>query len=114
MIKHALLSLLSVALTACTIVQVQGANPSTSVHFGVLKIEPTPGARSISYRIRGVGLVPSLNGATLGVAREDVVLAYRPEDCRIVLFDWPTEPTLRQSLADQLSNPATCQSRSAR
>jgi hypothetical protein len=114
MIKHALLLFIIAALSACTIVQVQGADPSTSVHFGVLRLDPAPGARSVSYRIRGVGLVPSLNGATLGIAREDVVLAYHPEDCRIVLFDWPTEPTLRQLLADRLSSSTICQPGSAR
>ena len=112
--KHALLYAAVTALPACTIVQVQGASPSTTVHFGVLKIDPAPGARSISYSIRGVGLVPNLNGATLGFAREDVVLAYHPEDCRVVLFNWPEGSADQQSLAHQLSNPAICQSRSAR
>ena len=114
MIRHALLSLFAISLPACTIVQVQGGNPSTAVHFGLLKIEPAPGARSISYRVRGIGLVPSLNGATLGFAREDAVFAYHPEDCRIVLFDWPAAPADRRDLAVRLSSPEICQSGSAR
>lgn len=109
MIKHALLSLFAITLSACTIVQVQGGSPATSVHLGILKIDPAPGARSISYRIRGIGIVPSLNGATIGYSREDVVLAYRPEDCRIVLFDWPAERVERRDLAAQLANSDICQ-----
>jgi hypothetical protein len=74
------------SLPACTIVQVQGATPSTSLHLGVVKFVPDAGARSVSYRIRGVGIVPTTNGMTLGYAREEAVLAYHPEDCRIVVF----------------------------
>lgn len=97
--------------SSCTIVQVQGANPSTSLHFGILKIEPAVGARSLSYRVRGIGLVPHTNGATLGYAQEDAVLAYNPEDCRVVIFEMPAEG---RDLLDRLVDPAICQPGRAR
>ena len=74
--RGAFLAMTLALLPACTIVQVSGANPATSIHFGILKLEPALGARSISYRIRGVGLVPVHNGATIGFAREDAVLVF--------------------------------------
>lgn len=98
-------------LTSCTIVRVQGANPATSIHFGILRLEPAAGARSVSYRIRGIGLVPSTNGTTLGYAREDAVLAYHPEDCRVVIFELPAES---RDLFDPLLDPAICQPRRTR
>lgn len=97
--RSAFLTLTLSLLPACTIIQVSGADPSTSLHFGVLKLEPAPGARSLSYRIQGFGLVPGHNGATLGFAREDVVLVFDPNDCRTIIFDAPDNDLVDAALA---------------
>jgi len=74
-----------------------------------LKIEPSPGARSVSLRIRGVGIVPGTNGATIGFAQEEAILAYHPEDCRVVLFDLPRAEAERRAWVEQLGDQALCQ-----
>jgi len=97
--NHALLILFLLAMSSCTIVQVNGANPVTSFHFGVLKLEPAAGAGSLSYRSRGFGLVPGLNGVTIGFAREDTVIVFDPDDCRTVVFDAPSDELLSNVVA---------------
>jgi hypothetical protein len=108
MLKHAALLACCGIISACTVVQVRGGSPSTSVHLGILKIEPAPEARSLSLRIRGFGVVPGISGATLGFAQEDVVVAYHAEDCRIVLFEPPLGSVDRQWLTTLLNNPNIC------
>lgn len=74
-------------ISACTIVRVEGASPSTSVHMGTLKIEPQPGAGLMILRTKGIGLVPSVHGMTLGYRGEVAAWAYDPERCQVILFD---------------------------
>lgn len=99
---HILAMLIAAALPACTIIEVQGDRPSTSYHFGVLKISPAPGAGSVAYRSRGVGIVPGLSGLTVGYKSEDAVFVTDPDDCRIILFDRPHQ-AMAANAASQLN-----------
>lgn len=74
-------------LAGCTIVEVRGDGRPATLQFGVLRIDPGAGARAVILRSHGVGLVPGLDGATLGARSESAALIYAPEDCRLVLFD---------------------------
>lgn len=87
--------------TGCTIVQVNGPARATVAKFGILKIEPEGDARLVTYRSSGVGLVPSVNGATLGISSETVAIVLHPEDCRLVIFEMTAQEvaTLREVLA---------------
>jgi hypothetical protein len=87
MLRRAMMLLCAAFISGCTVIEVHGAQPSTSYHFGVLRIAPAPEAGSVAYRARGVGFVPGLNGLTFGYRREDAVLVVDPNDCRLVVFD---------------------------
>lgn len=108
MLKHAALLSLCAALGACTIIQVEGATPSTSAHFGILRLQPDAQARSISYRIRGIGIVPGMNGFTLGYSQEDTILVFSTTDCRVVVFEAPAGAESRRVLESLLENPNLC------
>jgi hypothetical protein len=87
--EHALLGALALLASACTVVRVEGPARVTNTHFGVLRIEPMPGAGMVAYRTRGLGLVPGPEGVTLGYSKAEVALAYDPRRCQSIVFQWP-------------------------
>ncbi|MGZ8286840.1 MAG: hypothetical protein ACXW27_16010 [Allosphingosinicella sp.] len=87
--KLASLGALALLASACTIVRVDGPARVTSTHFGVLRIQPEPGAGMVAYRTRGFGLVPGPEGVTLGYSKAEVALAYDPLRCQSIVFQWP-------------------------
>jgi len=76
---------------SCTIIELHGAERATLFKAGILHIAPHAGAGSVSYRATGVGLVPGLNGLTVGFSREDAVLVFDPDDCRTIIFESPPD-----------------------
>lgn len=85
------LGAISLLAPACTVVRVDGPARVSSTHFGVLRIEPPPGAAMLAYRTTGLGLVPAPEGLTVGYSRSDAVLSYDPSSCQVVVFKWPRE-----------------------
>lgn len=79
-------------LPSCTVIEIHGAGSArTTARLGVLKLVPEEGARAVFYRSRGLGVVPGLNGVTLGYAREDAAAIYTGSECRIVIFELPDD-----------------------
>ena len=96
-------------LPACTVIHVHGAEPRSIVRFGILQLAPAEGARSVSYRISGLGLVPGTRGATLGFSREEAVILFDAGACQIVFFEPPpATPDNRTWLEPLLANPNIC------
>jgi hypothetical protein len=92
MARNAVVALCLLLLPSCTLIEIHGAGPThTTARLGVLKLVPEDGARAVFYRSRGLGVVPGLNGATLGYAREDVAAVYARSECRIVIFELPDD-----------------------
>lgn len=71
--------------------QVEGKAGITAVSFGSLRIEPSGEARLVAYRSSGFGLVPGVNGLTLGYGSELVGVVFSPEDCRLVILEANSE-----------------------
>ena len=102
--------LLAPALGACTIVNVGPGDRVTMIRPGVLQIAPAPGAATLAYRTRGLGLVPGRSGPVLGWAREDAVLLYEPSQCRIVVLGPTISPAVAAFWAGLLKDhPDICQ-----
>lgn len=100
-------ALCSFAVAGCTIVNIEGTPGGVQVHGGVLKIVPADRPELIAYESEGFGLVPGLNGATLGYQKETVAMAYVPERCQVVVFRLPeTEAGLRlwRQITEQTSH----------
>lgn len=78
-------------LAACTIVRIDsGGDVKVSTHAGVLRIIPDERSSDfVAYRVRGLGVVPTRNGLTLGWAAEDAALVNDLSRCRIVIFAPP-------------------------
>lgn len=89
MVKRIFIAAAAWSCSACTVVEIHGASRATIVGLGVLRIESDPAAKALAYRVRGVGLVPTVNGITLGYAAQDAVLLTDPHDCRVVIFEQP-------------------------
>jgi hypothetical protein len=95
-------------LTACTIVEVSEGR-AVGIRPGVLRIEPDPASGLAAYRSTGVGLVPGVNGATLGYRREAVVLANSIAGCRVIVFELPEQPEAAALWRELLSrHPDIC------
>ncbi len=90
LLQLAPLCAIALLASACTVVRVEGPARVTSTHFGVLRIQPEPGAGMVAYRSRGFGLVPSPEGLTLGYSEAEVALAYDPARCQSIIFQWPS------------------------
>lgn len=88
--------------TACTVVRVDGAD-RVVVAAGVLRIEPGAGRRLVAVRAAGVGLVPGMAGATLGVHREEAALVFDGSDCRVIVLDAPEDPRAAAILAEAIA-----------
>lgn len=87
--SHApLLALILLMSNGCTIVLVDSGKV-TQGHFGTLSIEPAKQTGVIAYRSVGIGLVPTLRGATLGFARETVAVVSATSPCHVILFQTP-------------------------
>ena len=80
------LAAIVMALTGCTVINVDGPARISTVRLGVLRIEPVQ-PRTLVYRSLGIGLVPGRGGPTLGYRRDTVALVYAADDCRIILFE---------------------------
>lgn len=78
-------------LAGCTIVRVEGSGDvRVRAYPGVLRIVPDAQKQDVvAYRVRGIGLVPTRNGLTLGWAAEDAALMDDLSRCRILLFTLP-------------------------
>jgi hypothetical protein len=74
------------AVSACTTIEVEGAQRVVQRRFGVLAVVPDGDAQAVVLRTRGFGLVPSANGVTVGYRRETAAYFYEPTQCRVVLF----------------------------
>ena len=85
--RSVLLALFLMAAAGCTVVQVEGASPASAIAFGAVRLEAPDSPGWIAYRSRGLGLVPGIGGTTLGAATESAVLVFRPEECRVVIFE---------------------------
>ena len=92
------------ALGGCTIVRVEGARPAASVHFGVLRLVPDQPGAMVSIDATGIGLVPSHNGATLGLARSRMVFLNDVSRCRLVIFETGNDPQSRAFWAEALTD----------
>ena len=99
-----LLGALGLTASACTVVHVDGPVKVTSTHFGVLRIDPQPGAGLIAYRAEGVGLVAGPEGVTLGYSKAEVALAYDPLRCQSIVFRWPNSVDGRRLLLREIGN----------
>jgi hypothetical protein len=86
LLLRAQLSCVLVLSSGCTIVQVNGAAAVTSLHFGILQITPAPDTAATVVDIRGLGLVPTSDGVTLGGSREQAVYIPKSSDCRALFF----------------------------
>lgn len=89
-------------LAGCTIVRVEGASPSTSAHFGVLRLVPDSPDAMVSIDATGFGLVPGQAGATLGYARSRMVFTNDLSRCRLVIFETGNDPQSRAFWAEAL------------
>ncbi|MDO9487357.1 MAG: hypothetical protein Q7J32_03210 [Sphingomonadaceae bacterium] len=93
---------------SCTVVQVTEGQTVRS-HLGVLRIAPDAQTGLAAYRSAGIGVVPGINGATLGYRRENVVLAGAGAACRVVVFELPESREAAKVWRDILSaHPNIC------
>lgn len=94
-------------LAGCTIVRIESRDHvEVRAYPGLLRIAPDAQASSVvAYRVRGLGLVPTRNGLTLGWAAEDAALMPDTAACRILLFELPADTAAaeewRQFLAER-------------
>lgn len=102
MVRRLAAILICAALGGCTIVKVEGARPVRSAHFGTLRLSPEAGAGAVTYRMRGFGLIPGRNSLSLGYVREDAAIIYDPDDCRVVIFQLPSDADARSALLTAL------------
>jgi hypothetical protein len=84
----------------CTIIKIDGSSKIDSIRFGVLRIQPNSDARIIVYRTTGLGLIPGRTGVTVGFVNEKTALVYNREDCRVVIFELPTDELARLKLLE--------------
>jgi hypothetical protein len=91
-------------LCGCAIVTIDGSSKIESIRFGVLRIQPNSDARIIVYRTTGLGLIPGRTGVTLGFLNEKTALVYNREDCRVVIFELPTDELARLKLLEMVKN----------
>lgn len=105
--RHILIGLIGLAASACTVVHVDGPAKVSSTHFGILRIEPKPGAGMVAYRSEGVGLVAGPEGVTLGYSKAEVALAYDPLRCQSIVFEWPKSAEARRLLLREVGDTAT-------
>ena len=77
-----------------------------SVHFGTLQVSPAAGSGLVAVQIAGVGLVPGMQGPTLGYSREHFVAAREGGVCRIIVLEWPRDPALARELAASIERSA--------
>lgn len=104
MVRRQAAILICAALGACTIVEIEGAQPVRSAHFGTLRLSPEAGAGAVTYRMRGVGLIPGRDSLSLGYVQEEAAIIYDPDDCRIVIFQLPSNAEARSALLTTLGN----------
>lgn len=104
MVRRQAAILICTALCGCTIVEVKGARPVRSAHLGTLRLAPEAGAGAVIYRMRGFGLIPGRNSLSLGYLQEEAAIIYDPDDCRIVIFQLPSEAEARSALLTALGN----------
>ena len=75
-----------IALAACTQVRVvQGGVTTVSYRFGVLRLEPDPGAPVLLVETAGFGVVPVAYGTSVGWARQLVVSSKDPGQCQLIV-----------------------------
>ena len=86
---------LSLLVGGCTIVRVTGAQPVTTVHFGVLALAPAIPGGMVAVETTGFGLVPGVNGATLGFASSHMVFMDDASHCSLVIFETGNDPQSR-------------------
>jgi hypothetical protein len=95
------------ALASCTVVHVDEGKVARS-RFGLLRIVPDERNGTLAYRSTGVGLVPGVDGATIGFKHEAVVVA-AGGDCRVVILELPDDPRTVALWRDILDrNPNVC------
>ncbi len=107
-VKGAVLLGAALTATACTIVDIRGARKVILVRPGILQIQPEPGAELVTYRATGIGLIPGLRGATLGVAHEETAIVTDKDTCRVIVFALPRDVGARQRLLDSLTDNNLC------
>ena len=76
----------SISAGGCTTIEISGASPLIERRFGLLRIEPADASTAIVIRSRGIGLIPTTDGVTVGYASQSTAYFYSLEQCRIVLF----------------------------
>lgn len=93
---------LALMLSACTSVNVLGAQPARFQQIGTLRLAPVNGETTSVILSQGVGLAPSRSGLTLGYSREMTISFSGPSDCRVVIVtDKSTDlAALREILND--------------
>lgn len=94
--------------TGCTVVHINSGEVVTSSRFGVLEIRPAAGARLVAIKTRGLGIVPGLNGTTIGYSDEDVALVYDENDCRVVILELPEDKIERERLMAAILGKNIC------
>lgn len=101
-----MLTLLACApiIGGCTIVRVTGANPETQLHFGLLQLTPSDPEAMVAVEATGFGLVPGVNGATLGFAHSQMVFMTDVSRCRLVIFEAGNDPQSRAFWAKALQD----------
>ena len=71
----------------CTNIDIQGVGAAVSVtHLGIMRVSPATDTAVTVVNIRGVGIVPSSNGVTIGVSKETFAMLKDPHDCRVIFF----------------------------
>lgn len=85
---YTLIAIVSLGLDACTIVQIQGADPHTEFYPGLVRVNihaarDTPTIVSTN----GVGLVMAAQSNTLGWVREWIAFFPDASKCRIVFIE---------------------------
>lgn len=102
------LGALLISCTGCTVIHVEGAQRVELVSLGTVRIVPADGAKVVSFRSRGIGMVPLLTGASFGVARQDAVIQYSSA-CNVVIFELPKDEAQRKLWIDLLGrNHSVC------
>jgi len=100
-------SLCFLSLASCTSITVQGgASVSQSYWFAPVQISLEPSDTLALVTSKGIGLVPSRNGAVLGYSKETAFLVTDPNSCRaiVILNDKNAVDSFTAFLKDQKIN----------
>src|SRR5437762_812704 len=82
-----LLAAAGLALSACTTINISGAQGvETHRHFGFAAISLTPGAAGAWVRTKGYGLALTQNGASLGLVEERAFITHNASACSVFLI----------------------------